>query len=43
MKKSYIKEVFENYEKLKDNVKIAGVYIDNKLEAYNREKDLMKI
>ena len=29
-----IKEVFENYEKLKDNVKIAGVYIDNKLEAF---------
>ena len=35
MKKSLsIKEVFENYEKLKDNVKIAGVYIDNKLEAF---------
>lgn len=29
-----IKEVFENYEKLKDKVKIAGVYIDNKLEAF---------
>ena len=29
-----IKEVFESYEKLKDNVKIAGVYIDNKLEAF---------
>ena len=29
-----IKEVFENYDKLKDKVKIAGIYIDNKLEAF---------
>lgn len=29
-----IKKVFENYDKLKDKVKIAGVYIDNKLEAF---------
>lgn len=29
-----IKEVFGNYEKLKDKAKIAGVYIDNKLEAF---------
>lgn len=29
-----IKEVFKNYDKLKDNIKIAGVYIDNKLEAF---------
>nr|WP_317331951.1 phosphatidylglycerol lysyltransferase domain-containing protein [uncultured Romboutsia sp.] len=29
-----IKEVFENYDKLKDKVKIAGVYIDNKLESF---------
>ncbi len=29
-----IKEVFKNYDKLKDKVKIAGVYIDNKLESF---------
>lgn len=29
-----IKEVFENYDKLKDKVNIAGVYIGNNLEAF---------
>lgn len=29
-----IKEVLKNYDKLKDKVKIAGIYIDNKLEAF---------
>ncbi len=29
-----IKEIFENYDKLNDKVKVAGIYIDNKLEAF---------
>lgn len=29
-----IEEIFKNYDKLKDTVKIAAVYIDNKLEAF---------
>lgn len=29
-----IKEIFKNYDKLKEKVKIAGVYIDNNLEAF---------
>ena len=29
-----IKKIFKNYEILKDKIKIAGVYIDNKLEAF---------
>ena len=29
-----IKKIFENYDKLKDKVKIAGIFIDSKLEAF---------
>ncbi len=29
-----IKKIFNNYENLKDKVKVAGVYIDEKLEAF---------
>lgn len=31
---SGIKKIFNNYEKLKDKVKIGGLYIDSKLEAF---------
>lgn len=29
-----IKKIFDNYDVLEDEVKVAGVYIDNKLEAF---------
>ncbi|MGL5348886.1 MAG: DUF2156 domain-containing protein [Peptostreptococcaceae bacterium] len=29
-----IKKIFENYDELKDKIKIAGVYVDNKIEAF---------
>ena len=29
-----IKKIFNNYDKLSDKIKIAGVYIDDKLEAF---------
>lgn len=29
-----IKKIFNNYDELKDKVKIAGIYIDNNLEAF---------
>ncbi|MGB5824357.1 MAG: phosphatidylglycerol lysyltransferase domain-containing protein [Proteocatella sp.] len=29
-----IKKIFDNYENLKDKVKVSGVYIDGKLEAF---------
>lgn len=31
---SGIKKIFEHYDMLKDKIKIAGVYVDNKLEAF---------
>lgn len=30
-----IKRIFKNYEKLKDTLKISGIYIDSKLEAFS--------
>ncbi len=30
-----IKRIFTNYEKLKDTLKISGIYIDSKLEAFS--------
>ena len=30
-----IKRIFDNYDKLKDKIKIAGIYIDSKLEAFS--------
>lgn len=30
-----IKRIFDNYDKLKDKIKIAGIYIDYKLEAFS--------
>ncbi|MCG4734691.1 phosphatidylglycerol lysyltransferase domain-containing protein, partial [Casaltella massiliensis] len=29
------KRIFKNYEKLKDTLKISGIYIDSKLEAFS--------
>lgn len=29
-----IKKIFDNYDKLSDKIKIAGVYVDDKLEAF---------
>ncbi|MGL4912799.1 MAG: DUF2156 domain-containing protein [Romboutsia sp.] len=31
---SGIKKIFKNYDILKDKIKIAGIYVDNKLEAF---------
>ncbi len=30
-----IKKIFDNYDKLKDRVKVFGIYIDNKLQAFS--------